>query len=75
MRARVDVELVGSPLTHERFLRRHRGTYGPELSAADSAFPGAYGRERFLTQSTILKLGPQGVREILSEGFHFKEFV
>ena len=41
LRARVDVELVGSPLTHERFLRRHRGTYGPELSAADSAFPGA----------------------------------
>ena len=35
------MELVGSPLTHERFLRRHRGTYGPELSAADSAFPGA----------------------------------
>ena len=41
VRERVEVELIGSPLTHERFLRRHRGTYGPELSAADSTFPGA----------------------------------
>lgn len=41
VRDRVEIELIGSPLTHERFLRRHRGTYGPELSAADSAFPGA----------------------------------
>ena len=23
--------MVGSPLTHARFLRRHEGTYGPEL--------------------------------------------
>ena len=27
--SRVEVSLVGTPLTHERFLRRHRGTYGP----------------------------------------------
>ena len=61
LRARVDVELVGSPLTHERFLRRHRGTYGPELSAADSAFPGAYGkqtREIFINQQEIFLLRP-----------------
>jgi phytoene dehydrogenase-like protein len=41
VRDRIEVEMVGSPLTHERFLRRHRGTYGPELSAADATFPGA----------------------------------
>ena len=35
------MELIGSPLTHERYLRRHRGTYGPEISAAESSFPGA----------------------------------
>jgi phytoene dehydrogenase-like protein len=27
------VEMVGTPLTHERFLRRARGTYGPEIDA------------------------------------------
>lgn len=25
---------MGSPLTHARFLRRHKGTYGPGISAA-----------------------------------------
>ena len=28
IRQRIDVAQVGTPLTHERFLRRHRGTYG-----------------------------------------------
>lgn len=30
---------VGTPLTHERFLRRHRGTYGPAIYASDGSFP------------------------------------
>ena len=34
IRARAEVELVGSPLTHARFTRRHRGTYGPAGLAA-----------------------------------------
>ena len=29
VRSRVEVELVGTPLTQERFVRRHRGSYGP----------------------------------------------
>ena len=33
VRERVEVELIGSPLTHARFLRRHQGTYGPPLFA------------------------------------------
>jgi len=41
IRERVQVEMIGSPLTHERFLRRHRGTYGPELRAGQADFPGA----------------------------------
>ena len=41
VRERIELELVGSPLTHARFLRRHRGTYGPELPAGSQAFPGA----------------------------------
>ena len=32
--------MIGSPLTHRRFLRRHRGTYGPAISAQQASFPG-----------------------------------
>ncbi|HEY9887553.1 MAG TPA: hypothetical protein V6D02_04080, partial [Candidatus Obscuribacterales bacterium] len=28
-------------LTHERFLRRHRGSYGPAISAGKALFPGS----------------------------------
>jgi len=28
IRQRVEVEIYASPLTHQKFLRRHRGTYG-----------------------------------------------
>lgn len=40
IRSRCEVTLVGTPLTHERFLRRHRGSYGPAISAAKGLFPG-----------------------------------
>lgn len=40
IRERTRLQLVGTPLTHKRFLRRHRGTYGPAISAADGSFPG-----------------------------------
>ena len=40
IRTRCEVTLVGTPLTHERYLRRHRGSYGPAISAADGFFPG-----------------------------------
>ena len=38
-----DVAQVGTPLTHKRFLRRHRGNYGPAIAAGNAnglAFPG-----------------------------------
>ena len=41
IRERAVVSSVGTPLTHERFLRRYRGTYGPELQAGKRDFPGA----------------------------------
>jgi phytoene dehydrogenase-like protein len=40
LRQRIEVELIGSPLTHERFLRRPRGTYGPAWRAGENLFPG-----------------------------------
>ena len=40
IRSRCEVTLVGTPLTHERFLRRHRGSYGPAIRAGEGLFPG-----------------------------------
>ncbi|MBF2035328.1 MAG: NAD(P)/FAD-dependent oxidoreductase [Leptolyngbyaceae cyanobacterium T60_A2020_046] len=40
VRDRVEVSLVGTPLTHERFLRRYRGSYGPAIAAGKALFPG-----------------------------------
>ena len=41
IRSRCEVTLVGTPLTHERFLRRHNGSYGPAIKAGVGVFPGA----------------------------------
>jgi phytoene dehydrogenase-like protein len=42
VRERTKIALVGTPLTHERFLRRHRGTYGAAYRADEGrVFPGA----------------------------------
>ncbi|WP_138497094.1 phytoene desaturase family protein [Nostoc sp. PA-18-2419] len=40
IRSRCEVTLVGTPLTHERFLRRHQGSYGPAIAAGSGIFPG-----------------------------------
>ncbi|KAK4476819.1 hypothetical protein RD792_015979 [Penstemon davidsonii] len=39
-RDKCEVKLVGTPLTHQRFLRRNRGTYGPAIKAGENTFPG-----------------------------------
>lgn len=40
LRDRCEVTLIGTPLTHERFLRRHQGSYGPAIPAGQGMFPG-----------------------------------
>ncbi|NJN24293.1 MAG: carotene isomerase, partial [Acaryochloridaceae cyanobacterium RL_2_7] len=40
IRDRCELSLVGTPLTHARFLRRHQGSYGPALWASKESFPG-----------------------------------
>lgn len=40
IRSRTEVTLIGTPLTHERYLRRHQGSYGPALAAGQAWFPG-----------------------------------
>jgi phytoene dehydrogenase-like protein len=37
---RITLDLLGTPLTHRRFLRVHRGSYGPAIGADRSPFPG-----------------------------------
>jgi phytoene dehydrogenase-like protein len=42
VRERTKISLIGTPLTHERFLRRHRGTYGAAYRADEGrVFPPA----------------------------------
>ena len=41
IRDRTEVTLVGTPLTHQRFLRRHHGSYGPAIQAGKALFPGS----------------------------------
>ena len=39
LRSRIVLELIGTPLTHARYLRRHQGTYGPAIAAGQGMFP------------------------------------
>ncbi|MEM8505727.1 MAG: NAD(P)/FAD-dependent oxidoreductase [Cyanobacteria bacterium P01_D01_bin.1] len=39
VQGRIELELIGTPLTHSRFLRRYEGTYGPAISAQTGRFP------------------------------------
>ena len=41
IRDRVELNLVGTPLTHQRYLRRHHGSYGPAIRAGKALFPGS----------------------------------
>ncbi|HEY9657872.1 MAG TPA: NAD(P)/FAD-dependent oxidoreductase, partial [Allocoleopsis sp.] len=41
VRDRCELTLVGTPLTHARYLRRYHGSYGPALRAGEAIFPGA----------------------------------
>jgi phytoene dehydrogenase-like protein len=40
--SRITLELIGTPLTHARFLRRDRGTYGPAIAAGKGMFPSCH---------------------------------
>ncbi len=41
IRQRTELSLIGTPLTHQRYLRRHHGSYGPALPAGQALFPGS----------------------------------
>ncbi len=42
LRQRVVLELIGTPLTHARYLRRYQGSYGPAIAAKKGMFPGPH---------------------------------
>lgn len=42
LRQRITLELIGTPLTHGRFLRRYQGTYGPAIAAGQGMFPNCH---------------------------------
>ena len=42
VRSRIVLEMIGTPLTHSRFLRRYQGTYGPAIAAGQGTFPGPH---------------------------------
>jgi len=37
---RIELKMLGTPLTHQRFTNTHCGSYGPAISAKKSLFPG-----------------------------------
>ena len=37
---RIDIKMLGTPLTHKKFTNTYCGSYGPALSAAKGLFPG-----------------------------------
>eukprot|EP00210_Caulerpa_lentillifera_P005752 g5499.t1 len=39
IRERTEISFVGTPLTHERFLRRYHGSYGPAVIAGQGILP------------------------------------
>ena len=42
LRSRIRLELIGSPLTHQHFLRRYQGAYGPAIAAGQGLFPNCH---------------------------------
>ncbi len=39
LRDRIEFEMIGTPITHARFLRRYQGTYGPAIPPIRGIFP------------------------------------
>ena len=37
---RIELKMLGTPITHQRFTNTHCGSYGPAISARKSLFPG-----------------------------------
>ncbi|MBK4732808.1 FAD-dependent oxidoreductase [Oxynema sp. CENA135] len=68
VRSRVVVEAIGTPLTHARFLRRYRGTYGPAIAVEERSFPSTYTPIRGLYRVGDSTLPGIGVPAVAASG-------
>ncbi|WP_017324122.1 NAD(P)/FAD-dependent oxidoreductase [Synechococcus sp. PCC 7336] len=68
IRDRVQLELIGTPLTHARFLRRDRGTYGPAIAAGAGTFPGCQTPIRGLYRAGDSTMPGIGVPAVAASG-------
>ncbi|KAG5185959.1 amine oxidase [Tribonema minus] len=70
IRARAEVTLPASPLTHEMFNRRHRGSYGPGWRAGEGTFPGCTTPIKDLLRCGDSTLPGLGVPAVAASGMH-----
>jgi carotene isomerase len=68
VRDRLVLELIGTPLTHARYLRRHRGTYGPAIAAGQGLFPSTHTPIRNLYRVGDSTLPGIGVPAVAASG-------
>jgi phytoene dehydrogenase-like protein len=68
VRDRLVLELIGTPLTHARYLRRHRGTYGPAIAAGQGLFPSTHTPIRHLYRVGDSTLPGIGVPAVAASG-------
>jgi carotene isomerase len=67
-RHRTVLSLIGTPLTHQRFLRRYRGTYGPAIAAGQGRFPSCHTPIQGLYQVGDSTLPGIGVPAVAASG-------
>ena len=68
LRERIVVNLIGTPLTHQRYLRRHQGTYGPAIPAGEGLFPSCHTPIRGLYRVGDSTLPGIGVPAVAASG-------
>ncbi|MDG2617319.1 NAD(P)/FAD-dependent oxidoreductase [Thermoleptolyngbya sichuanensis XZ-Cy5] len=68
VRDRLVLERIGTPLTHARYLRRHRGTYGPAIAAHQGLFPSTHTPIRGLYRVGDSTLPGIGVPAVAASG-------
>lgn len=68
VRDRLVLTLIGTPLTHRHYLRRHRGTYGPAIAAHQGRFPSTHTPLRGLYRVGDSTLPGIGVPAVAASG-------
>ncbi|KAL3676002.1 hypothetical protein R1sor_025950 [Riccia sorocarpa] len=68
IRDRVRLKMVGTPLTHERFLRRSEGSYGPAIRAGKATWPGPFSEVPGLLQCGDSTMPGIGVPAVAASG-------